>query len=82
MPAVLDSLCLAASLGYLEGKPQCSMKLEQDSSVEILSVAQGAVFPFLIGASIFWDLTLIPPTPTPGRVHTQTSITVKEIQGQ
>lgn len=60
MPAVLDSLCFAASLGYLEGKPQYSLMLEeQDSSVAILSASQGAVFPFLARATIFWDLTVI-----------------------
>jgi hypothetical protein len=61
MPAVLDSRCFAASLGYLEGKPSSSVMLEgQDSSVAILSASQGAVFPFLAGATIFWDLTIIP----------------------
>lgn len=61
MPAVLDSRCLAASLGYLEGKSQLSMKLEeQDFSVVILSATQGAAFPFLAKATIFWILTVIP----------------------
>lgn len=62
MPAVFESRCFAASLGYLEGKAHTVLNgagRPGPFNGDPLCITESSS-PFLVRATIFWDFTVIP----------------------